>query len=218
MKAHSGPPGQFVSRNDSFAFYHRLPLLLTISRFILAPTLLILASGDAPGGLLSFVCIAAFLTDLFDGILARQFGVATAALRRLDVIADIVFYLAVLVALFLRRSDIIRYYGWFFLAFILAEALCQSLSFFRFKQSCATHTYLNKLWAVELCIVCSLLFLGQEPAIIVPMTLALGILAYLEVLLILVLAKESPIDVRTIWHLLHQRQRSYPISSDTKAP
>ena len=42
--------------------------------------------------------IAAFLSDVFDGILARRLGVATPTLRRLDSIADSVFYLAAVFA------------------------------------------------------------------------------------------------------------------------
>ena len=45
------------------------------------------------------VClILAFLSDVFDGILARRLNVATPDLRRLDSIADSTFYLAALLA------------------------------------------------------------------------------------------------------------------------
>ena len=43
------------------------------------------------------VClILAFLSDVFDGILARRLNVATPGLRRLDSIADSTFYVAAL--------------------------------------------------------------------------------------------------------------------------
>ena len=93
-------------------FYRHLPLALTLSRFVLAPVLVGLASTSLPGWLLALICITAFLTDLFDGILARRWGVATPQLRRLDVIADIVFYLAMIVAFYLRRPEVIHVYGW----------------------------------------------------------------------------------------------------------
>jgi CDP-diacylglycerol--glycerol-3-phosphate 3-phosphatidyltransferase len=186
--------------------YQQLPLSLTVSRFVLAPMLVVLASCNASGSSLASICLLAFLTDLFDGILARRLGIATPALRRLDVLADIVFYLAVLAAFCQRRSEVVRDYGWFFGGFISAEALCQAISFFRFGQTSATHTYLNKAWAVVLCITCMVLFWDVRASLVMPVALTLGILAYLEVLLILLTAEQPPIDVPTIWHQWQRRK------------
>jgi CDP-diacylglycerol--glycerol-3-phosphate 3-phosphatidyltransferase len=207
MRQHVGDYARPIngSHQDLSIFYRYLPLALTVARFLLAPLLFILAIGAAPGSVLLLICVITFFTDLLDGILARQFGVATAALRRLDVLADIVFYLGVLAALWCRRMDVIVGYGWFFCGFILAEAVSQLVSFYRFQQSCATHTYLNKVWAVALCIACSLLFVDYDAAVIVPVILILGVLAYVEVFLILTFAQEAPIDVKTLWHLLGRR-------------
>jgi phosphatidylglycerophosphate synthase len=41
------------------------------------------------------VCLVmAFLSDVFDGVVARRLGVATTALRRMDSAADTTFYVA----------------------------------------------------------------------------------------------------------------------------
>ncbi|MFT3883458.1 MAG: CDP-alcohol phosphatidyltransferase family protein [Gemmatales bacterium] len=109
-------------------FYRHLPLALTLSRFVLAPVLVAIASTSLPGWTLALICVIAFLTDLFDGILARRWGVATPQLRRLDVIADVVFYLGMIVAFYLRRPDVIHTYGWYFVGFIVVEVLCQAIS------------------------------------------------------------------------------------------
>jgi CDP-diacylglycerol--glycerol-3-phosphate 3-phosphatidyltransferase len=42
------------------------------------------------------VLVAGFLSDAYDGILARRLGVATESLRRLDSLADTLFYAAAL--------------------------------------------------------------------------------------------------------------------------
>ncbi|MFT3883457.1 MAG: hypothetical protein QM703_27880 [Gemmatales bacterium] len=72
---------------------------------------------------------------------------------------------------------------------------------------------MNKAWAVILCIVCTLILLGTDTDVIMPITLLIGAVGYLEVLLILCIAKEPPIDVPTLWHLL-QRQRSISPSQE----
>ncbi len=188
-------------------FYRTIPLSLTLSRIGLAPVLIGLAATNLPGWTLGTICVIAFLTDLFDGILARRWGVATPQLRRLDVNADVISYLAMLVAFYLRRPDVIHDYGWYFLGFLAAEAGCQAISFARFRQGTATHSYLNKFWAVVLCIVCPLILMGSDASVIMPITLMIGLAAYLEVILMLLLANDPPIDVPTLWHLL-KRQRT----------
>ena len=187
--------------------YRHLPLSLTLSRIVLAPVLIALACTTLPGWTLGAICVIAFLTDLFDGILARRWGVATPQLRRLDVIADVIFYLAMLAAFCLRRPDVIYDYGWYFLGFLAAEVACQAISLRRFRQSSATHTYLNKFWAVVLCIVCTLILMGSDASVIMPITLLIGLVGYLEVMLMLLLAGDPPIDVPTLWHLLKRQRR-----------
>ena len=187
-------------------FYRNVPLGLTLSRIVLAPMLIALACTCLPGWTLGTICVIAFLTDLFDGILARQWGVATPQLRRLDVSADVIFYLAMLVAFYLRRPDVMHDYGWYFLGFVAAEVVCQAISFGRFRQSSATHAYICKFWAVVLCIVCTLILIGNDARVIMPITLIIGAVAYFEVILMLLLANDPPIDVPTLWHLL-KRQR-----------
>src|ERR1700686_4057943 len=84
------------------------PLLLTGLRAMLAPVMLLLAWYH-PRPLAFAVClILAFLSDVFDGILARRLNVATPGLRRLDSIADSVFYVAALLATWHLHSTDLR--------------------------------------------------------------------------------------------------------------
>ncbi len=72
----------------------KIPVLLTGLRALLAPVVVLL-SIYAPNPEAFAVClIAAFVSDIFDGIIARRLNVATPALRRLDSVADTFFYVA----------------------------------------------------------------------------------------------------------------------------
>ena len=51
---------------------------------------------------------AGFLSDVYDGILARRWGTETAALRVADSAADTVFYLGVLSAVIARHWPVLR--------------------------------------------------------------------------------------------------------------
>lgn len=67
---------------------------LTALRAALAPCMIILAIQKAPGWAFVACLTVAFLSDIYDGVLARRFGVATPALRRFDSITDDIFYLS----------------------------------------------------------------------------------------------------------------------------
>ncbi len=71
-----------------------IPLALTLLRALLAPVVLLHGYFGGLPEAFAVCLIAAFLSDYFDGVIARRLGVATPGLRRLDSAADSVFYLA----------------------------------------------------------------------------------------------------------------------------
>ena len=82
------------------AAVRHLPLALMYARLVLGLVLLALAwlgvahFAALAGGLIT----AGLLTDIFDGIVARQLGVSTEKLRRLDSTIDQVFWTSVVVS------------------------------------------------------------------------------------------------------------------------
>jgi phosphatidylglycerophosphate synthase len=87
------------------------PIALTGLRVLLAPIIIWMAYRW-PYGPAFVVCLSAgFLSDVFDGILARRLGVATATLRRLDSAADVVFYLAVFWSAWVVYPEVMRTYA-----------------------------------------------------------------------------------------------------------
>src|SRR3954447_25316696 len=80
------------------------PLALTASRLVLGPAMLLVAwRVPDPGPWLAGGVVVGFLTDLFDGILARHLEVATPRLRWLDSQTDLVFWLCVVGCVFVAR-------------------------------------------------------------------------------------------------------------------
>jgi phosphatidylglycerophosphate synthase len=65
---------------------------LTVLRLLLAPVLVWLVYAGAPGVVFASVVLVAFVSDYFDGVIARRLGVASAELRHFDSRADLVFY------------------------------------------------------------------------------------------------------------------------------
>ena len=81
----------------------RLPIALIYSRLVLGLVLVLLAwAGVAHFAALAVGLITVgLLTDIFDGIIARQLGVSTERLRRLDSTVDQFFSAAVVGATYL---------------------------------------------------------------------------------------------------------------------
>ena len=69
-------------------------LALTLLRLVLAIPFIAIGITRGSGKSAAAVLVLGFTSDVYDGIVARRFGVATAGLRRLDSGVDTVFYLA----------------------------------------------------------------------------------------------------------------------------
>jgi phosphatidylglycerophosphate synthase len=72
----------------------RAPEILVLFRALCGPAIVVLACYGFPGWLLAAVVIAAFVSDVFDGVIARRCGTVTAGLRYADTVIDTVFYVA----------------------------------------------------------------------------------------------------------------------------
>jgi CDP-diacylglycerol--glycerol-3-phosphate 3-phosphatidyltransferase len=192
-----------------------LPWALTTLRLLLAPVLVVLAYAGAGGPAFLFCLTAGFASDVLDGVLARRLGVQSPPLRRYDVVADIAFYLAVLWCACVRYPEVALAYAWPLAGILLAEVTCQALSLVRFGQTTATHAYLCKAWAVLL-FASTALLLGFGVAGLLPVMFVVGGLAYLDVLLILLLAPTAPVDVPSALHAWRAR-RAAAASKETSA-
>ncbi len=184
-----------------------IPLALTALRALLAPVVVGLSLWR-PSGLGFGICLAlAFLSDVFDGIVARRLDVATTTLRRLDSIVDTVFYLAVLFAAWhLHPAAILRSLAPLaVLGGLEIARYCLDLA--KFKREASYHMWSSKIWGILLFAgFFSLLALGRDG---LPVDLAIyaGILADVEGLAISIVLREWTTDVPTVLHAIRIRGR-----------
>ena len=85
-----------------------LPAALIALRLMLGPLMLLVAANGEAAPLLAAMIVAATLSDIFDGVLARRWGVATEALRVADSRVDIVFIGCAVAALWRVRAVVLR--------------------------------------------------------------------------------------------------------------
>jgi CDP-diacylglycerol--glycerol-3-phosphate 3-phosphatidyltransferase len=185
----------------------RLPLALTASRALLAPVVVGLALAWPAPWAFGACLVAAFASDVFDGIVARRLGVATPGLRRLDSLADSLFYLAALSAAWHLHADAIR--AQFAPLAVLAalEIARYAVDLRKFGKEASYHMWSSKLWGVALFAGFFALLVFGEDRVAVPAAIWIGIVADVEGLAISATLREWRTDVPTIWHARRLRGR-----------
>ena len=178
-----------------------IPLALTLARLVLGPVAVWMAVRDAPRHWFILVLAAGLLTDIFDGVLARLLGVARPWFRRLDSLVDVAFYLSILASTMLLEEQTLRD-GALAIGLLLAsEAACNALSLAKFGRFPATHCYSAKIYGLIL----FLTFLGVLcfgwGAWALWILCAFGLIANLEVCVILLLSSVPPVDVKSAFRL-----------------
>jgi CDP-diacylglycerol--glycerol-3-phosphate 3-phosphatidyltransferase len=185
-----------------------IPLALTLARALLGPVVVLLGMAQPEPALFGVCLVAAFLSDVFDGILARRLGIATPGLRRLDSAADSIFYVcSAWVAWRLYPQALSS--RWPALALLAAlEVARYAFDLAKFRREASYHMWSSKAWGVALFAgFLSLLAFGNDgPA--VDAAIWLGILADAEGLAISVALPRWQSDVPTLVHALRLRAAS----------
>jgi len=177
-----------------------LVLALTALRLVLGPVLVLMASRGIAGAPAGLVCLAAFGSDYFDGVLARRLSVDRAAVRRFDSATDTVFFVCAAWAAWLLRADLLRSYlplVWIIVALEIARHV---FDFAKFRREAAYHAWSAKAWGLVLFAALVVLLGWGRAWPLVPVALALGVVAELEGLAISAVLPVWTHDVKSVWH------------------
>lgn len=178
-----------------------LPAALVGARALLGPA--ILALMLRPGhhaALIVFAIWIAVLSDIFDGIIARRIGVATPLLRRCDSMADLFFFLCVLVSGWLGHADVLRPHLLEIVILLALEASCNAVSLIRFKKTPATHAISAKLFGLSLLGAFTALFGWGVTGVPWYTMFTLGQITDADVLMILLLLPRWTNDIPSSYH------------------
>jgi phosphatidylglycerophosphate synthase len=183
-----------------------IPVLLTALRVLLAPILIILAFFHPNRTAFGACLVIAFLSDVFDGIIARHLKVATSTLRRFDSIADSIFYVAALFATWHLYPSVLRNHSGALLILGALELARYAFDFTKFNKEAAYHMWSSKVWGVLLFSgFFSLLALAKGGPLIGAAIYA-GIAVDVEGLAISVVLRRWTSDVPSIVHAVQLRR------------
>lgn len=181
------------------AWQSAIPWSLVIFRFLLGPALAVLARRHAaPEVWLGLLFTAGPVSDLFDGVLARRFGTATAALRIADTVVDIAFYGFVLLAVVEVNWPAVRDRIWLFCIVIAMEAAQLFFGFVKFRRMTSYHSYATRLWGVMMMIAFGTALGSHRGAWLLTIALGWGVLCEAEGLVFSALLPEWVHDVKTL--------------------
>lgn len=171
-----------------------IPNGLTIARILLCVPLLLVRPFSAAFFAVYLLC---GLTDVLDGWLARKMNAATAFGAKLDSLADLVFFAALLLIFALNLSLPLWAVAWV-LAILLVKLAAFLVGYKRYHKLFSLHTYANK--AAGILVFCTpmlYLFFGVTVAAVAGC--AAASLAAIEELAINTTSKELQLDIKSLF-------------------
>jgi CDP-diacylglycerol--glycerol-3-phosphate 3-phosphatidyltransferase len=183
-----------------------LPNILSASRLVMAPVLLVLAFAGQREAFL-WVLGTAFFTDAIDGMIARMTGQVTRLGAVIDSWADTSIYVSVALSMALLWPGLLRSEGLAIGAVVVSVVLPALVGLLRFGHFTSYHTWLVKFAVGVTAVGLFLMLLGVSPWGF-RIGAMLAVLAGLEEIAITLLSREERSDLRGLWVVLGDRRRS----------
>lgn len=186
---------------------NKIPEALIYSRLVLGLCILgiTIISNNTHKEFIVILILIGFLTDVFDGVVARKLNIDTDYIRRLDSKIDRIFWILVLVSAYLM------YPGFIIgvipkVALIFAfEFMALMISYIRFKKIPAPHNYLSKLWGCLVLIsLCEITLKGYSNLLFNAM-IVIGIISRIDSIFIYSILKNWERDIPTSYHAFQIR-------------
>ncbi len=178
-----------------------LPFALTTLRLLLGPFALAGAWAHWPRLIFLPILVAGTLSDIYDGILARRYGVATPALRRYDSVTDLIYYLFVLGAIWQLCHGVVVANRWALALILVLETVVILVCYLKFRTYPATHSWLAKFYGLYLLFSLTALLAFDAGAWAIVSLAGVAALADGEIILMHLLSPVAPVDVKTIFRL-----------------
>ena len=188
----------------------RVPALLVALRAVLGPAIVAACLGGGSRYWLVGMLVAAFLSDVFDGVLARRLGVASERLRLADSVVDILFYVCVAAACLVTYPEVWRRHHVGILLVAGLEAGRWGLDLVKYGKVASYHMWSAKLWGILLFLGFGEVFLRGGPGVLFTALIAVGIYNEVEGLLASLVLPAWHHDVPSLWHAWALRRSGRP--------
>jgi len=182
-----------------------LPNLISAARLAACPVLIALAVTGHESAF-RWLLIAALLSDIADGLLARALSLQSRFGAMLDSIADMATLVAAVAGMVAFHPDVLSDHAAGVGAVVGGWLIVSSLALLRYGRLSSFHTYASKAAGYVLGLFVAVLFVfGFRPALFDAAVL-LSILASAEEIALLWRLPEWRADVRGLWWVLNERR------------
>jgi phosphatidylglycerophosphate synthase len=175
-------------------------LALTLIRLVLAAPFVTIGMTGGSGRAAAIVLAGGFVSDVYDGVVARRFDVATAGLRRLDSAVDTVFYLAAAFCVWRLHPEAIISHRWLILTVIGTLLINHAFEYWKFGREASYHAWLARVWGASLFAALIFLFVAGDDWLLT-VALCIGIASHSENFFITLVLPEWRHDVKSLWHV-----------------
>ena len=190
------------SRSLLAAAMQFVPAALVILRFFIGPLLLLNAINGKTDAWFIVGFVTAFLSDIFDGVIARRLGISTAALRKADSWADVCLYLCVGVSAYWVHPEVVVAFKHPLGMVAGVQLLWWIVNLAKYGQPASYHTYSAKAWGVTLFIATIALFGFNYGGLTLGLAIAVGIIHTLEEIAMTFILETWTHDVLSIVHAI----------------
>ena len=190
---------------ESASAFRHIPNVISVARIVATPVLVYLALTGREDPY-KWLLLAALLSDVVDGLIARSFSFTSKLGSSLDTLADALLWVAAIVGIWRFHPALLTEY-WLVIVPVLGFWVLEHvLAFLRYGKLTSFHTYATRAGAYTLGIfIMSLYLWGLQPWLLY-LAAALSILGNLEELIIIALLPNWTPDVRGLYWVLEQRE------------
>lgn len=190
--------------NGASAFRH-VPNAISLARVIATPVLVLLALGHREDAF-KWLLLAALLSDIVDGLIARSFALTSALGSRLDTLADTLLWLAAVIGIWIFHPELVTDYRLVVVLVLGLWVFEHVAALLRYRRLSSFHTYTVRAGAYALGIFIMSLFLwGLQPWLLY-LAAGLSILGNIEELMIILLLPRWTSNVRGLYWVLQLRK------------
>ena len=193
------------ARTDSRSLARYLPNLLSGLRLLAVPVLTALA-GSHMETAFAWLLVAALLTDVADGWIARTWSLESQVGAQLDSLADSALMFVAVYGIWVFHRDVMTGHAVACWLAIGLWALENLLALVRYRRLSSYHTYLSKLAANVLGVFVGILFVFGFEAWLFYVAIGATVLASVEELALLAVLPDWRADVRGLWWVLQERR------------
>jgi phosphatidylglycerophosphate synthase len=192
-----------------------LPNLLTLLRLMAVPVLAVLA-GSHRETAFAWLLIAALLTDVADGWIARTWSLESRIGAQLDSLADSALMFVAVYGIWMFHRDVISGNPVACSLAVGLWALESLLALARYRRLSSFHTYLSKLAVNVLGVFIGILFVFGFKQWLFNLAIGATILSSVEELALVAVLREWRSDVQGLWWVLRGRPAEFPESGPVK--